>query len=845
MRVVTICVLLCLSAATACSNIGEPKVTLDAGVDAGQKLRTVELVRDRLGVMHVYGSDDQAALYGQGYALATDRLFQIELTRRQALGQQAEVLGEKAFDSDVASRALNFAKLGVLDLTLARANDSESVDLAQAWVEGVNARIAEVESGQVPKPYGLSPKELDLLPEPWTLEHVFAVGKMLTFGMSSSLEYEILASALRKLGADFYNQVPISQPTYDVFPMVDYKAGQKANPRTQPKTRAPSRLPQGMTYKHRFFFGRPQSNNWAVAGSLTDTATPFVCGDPHQPLDSPPRFWPVHLNSKDAGGSLDVVGFAFAGTPGVQLGHTAGVAWTATTNHADVMDLFEVQVVDATSIEIGEASFPIRQRKEAISVRAEDGKVAKRTVTFRDVPNQGILLPEEMLPVPTLFLVDNPKSDAILLKWTGFSASSEFAAYANMAKANNVDEWERAVDELDVGAVNLVAADKEHIVYHVHADVPDRGSPSALPMPWRVLPVEHAPALWGNGLLGADRLPHLKDPQGGLLSTANNDPWGFTADGDTSNDAFYYGNFYARGFRAHRINKRLSELVASGHKLTREHMHELQRDVFSSMAETMIPKLIEALAATEGTPELVELQGDADLINAVNALSAWDKRFTRDSGAAVMFLALEWYAVRDAFADKLGAQLFDPIASADPPYLLGMLRNTLELRYVGAEGLMLGGRDAFLLRSLRAATGWIRQRFGSLDVSTFKLSDVHAAQFDNRYGKRFDGGLTAVHGSADTVNVSAAAFFENGVPRSMFVSGDGALYRMVVGFGADGVPEATINFARGTSEDPDSSHFADQQESWADVTYQKLPFRKQDVEAAAESRRMLTIPNYR
>jgi len=271
-------------------------------------------------------------------------------------------------------------------------------------------------------------------------------------------------------------------------------------------------------------------------------------------------------------------------------------------------------------------------------------------------------------------------------------------------------------------------------------------------------------------------------------------------------------------------------------------MQELQADTVSSMAETLVPRLVEALAAADTEAALSTFKGDPDLTAAVGALSAWDRRFVRESGEAVLFLAVEWFATRNAFADKLGSDLFDPIAEADPPYLLGMLRNTVELRYEGAEALMKGGRDAFLLAALRDATTWVKQRFGSLDTTELKLADVHVAEFDNRYGKKFDAGFTPVNGSADTVNVSAAPFFEDGVPRSMFVAEDGSLYRMVVGFASDGVPEATLNFARGASEDPSSKHFDDRQEGWANLTYDALPFRKGAVQAAEESRTMLMVP---
>lgn len=827
---------------TACSDEISGVRTPQANEEAGVGARSVELVRDDHGIMHVYGSDDEAVFHGQGYAVATDRLFQIELMRRQAFGTQAELLGEKSLEGDIASRALNFAALGKADLERLRTDHPELVPLAQAWADGINARLKEIESGQISRPYGFGSEELDFVPEPWLIEHVFAVGKLLTFGMSSSFESEILASALRKLGPQFYAAVPLAQPTYDAFTMRDYAGFKRATVRGQPAAKRTQKLPKGVRYKHRFLFGRPQSNNWAVSGALTDTGRPLLAGDPHQPLDSPTRFWPVHLNSKDAGGSYDVIGFAFAGVPGVQLGHNDRVGWTATTNFADVMDLFEVTVDDQGTLKLADESHAVVERKEVFSVRGEDGKLSKQTVTLRDVPGQGVLLPDEMLPVPVPLLVDDTQSNAILMKWTGFSPSSEFAAYAQMGKARDLDEWQKGVDSIEVGAVNLVAADAAHILYHVHANVPDRGDPSKLPMPWRVIPGQFAPALWGNGFLGAEHLPGVRDPEVGFVGTANNDPWGFTADGDTSNDAFYYGNFYARGFRAQRIRTLLTDHADSGKKVTRADMEEMQRDVYSGMADTLVPRLVSALEAQQASVD-APFKADAEVAAAVAALEVWDRRFTRDSGAAVLFLATEWFGVKNAFADKLGAQLFDPIASADPPYLLGMLRNTVELRYESAESMMPGGRDLFLLGALRAAIDWAKQRFGSADVSRFKLADVHVAEFDNKYGGKFDGGLVPVNGSADTVNVSAAPFFEGGVPRSMFVAEDGSLYRMVVGFGEDGVPEATLNFARGTSEDPTSPHFDDRQGDWTEVEYQPLAFRKADVLAHEESRTVLTLPS--
>ncbi len=69
----------------------------------------LEILRDSLGIPHVYGATDADAMYGSGYTQAVDRLFEMDLARRQALGRQAEVLGERGVDDDQLVRTLDLA----------------------------------------------------------------------------------------------------------------------------------------------------------------------------------------------------------------------------------------------------------------------------------------------------------------------------------------------------------------------------------------------------------------------------------------------------------------------------------------------------------------------------------------------------------------------------------------------------------------------------------------------------------------------------------------------------------------------------------------------------------------
>jgi penicillin G amidase len=581
------------------------------------------------------------------------------------------------------------------------------------------------------------------------------------------------------------------------------------------------------------------SNNWAVSGAHTDTGRPLVAGDPHQGLSSPTRLWPVHM----VGSSLDVIGFAFVGTPTVQLGHNARVGWTATINIADVMDLWGVSLdEDGANVLLADGAHPVVERKETVRIREEDGTFRERKITLRDVPGYGVLLPKEVIPVSLVLLTD---AEALLFQWTGFRPSREMSAYLAMDRAENLDQWEKAADLLDVGAVNLVAADANGISYRVHAAVPDRGDPASHPMPWRILDGMDPESLWTRGDLPDDKLPHDRDPARGFVFTANQDPFGFTKDGNVENDPFYYGAFYANGARAYRIREVLGDLVARGN-VTRGDMEALQADVHSPFADSVAPLVAQAIEDLDQDPTLSGFAGNADIRSIATQLGAWDRRFDKEAGEPLLFLGVVWYASRQMLRDALTPLLFDAVASASPQYMLGIAVNVLTDRFEGSETFYPKGKSYVLLSAMEKTAAWLRTKFGTVDAKKLALKTMQAASFGSDYGGEQEGGRFPVSGGPDTVDVAGTAFFgDDGEPRSEFTTGEMALYRMVIGFDAEGRADATFDFAMGTSEDPASPHFRDLQDRWVNVRHETLPFRQETVRARSTASYVLSAGSSR
>src|ERR687883_490332 len=123
----------------------------------------VEIVRDRWGINHLYAKSEHDLFFAQGYAAAHDRLFQLELWRRQATGTVAELLGPRELRRDIGTRLFKFR--GSLDRELAHYHPRGRA-IVQAYVDGVNAFVAQAERDST-----LVPLELRMLgarPGRWT-----------------------------------------------------------------------------------------------------------------------------------------------------------------------------------------------------------------------------------------------------------------------------------------------------------------------------------------------------------------------------------------------------------------------------------------------------------------------------------------------------------------------------------------------------------------------------------------------------------------------------------------------------------------------------------------------------
>ena len=342
-------VFLGLILATAGSSVRAQETTLRvAGLN-----ESVEIIRDRWGIAHIYAQNEHDLFFAQGYSAATDRLFQFEIWRRQATGTVAEILGPRELNRDIGTRLQMFRGDMTRELNHYHPRGEAIIN---AFVEGVNAYVDRAAAN--PDELPLEFKLLGITPARWTPEVVVSRHQGLLSNVARELNYgravaAIGAEAVRDL--EWFRQV---DPILELDPAIDgallsadilelytaYRRPVQFQPEdivvAEARNDAASfqRLARAMPSEFDLTSTRDAigSNNWTVHGSRTLSGYPIMVNDPHRSQQAPSLRYYVHLNAP----GWNVIGGGEPEIPGVSIGHNDHGAWGLTVFGQDNEDLY-------------------------------------------------------------------------------------------------------------------------------------------------------------------------------------------------------------------------------------------------------------------------------------------------------------------------------------------------------------------------------------------------------------------------------------------------------------------------------------------------------------------------
>lgn len=671
---------------------------------------TIRIIRDKFGVPHIFAPSLYGVFYGSGYAQAQDRLAQMELYRRTAKGELAEIMGESALEQDKQRRILGYTEAERWEQFAALSAEEQLV--LKAFADGVNAIIAQVNAGKRPMPQRLKDLGVTKL-RPWKPTDTIAITHMMAerFGSSGGEELRMLQLRLYlqlKFGAqamsvlnDLAWQNDPTSPTTVVDGMRDEgrrtgktdgmrNAGRRTEKlKTQnfvPHPSSPVPLLNAIRIVEEWdsvewcrrlgLFTRFGSYAMVVAPQKSATGKPLLVGGPQMATGTPSIAYEIALYCP----KFQVRGMTFAGVPIVLIGMNQHLAWTTTSGAGDNVDIFAEHLSKENKYRYmyrGEW-LPMERRIEIIFVKGKDEPVQVEVCrTLHGV----VLSWDEKAGV----------AYARTKAYQGRELGAMRAIYA-FHKATKVSEFAEACKHIATSHNFFVATKDGDIGFWFCGRYPIRaeGIDPRFPAPgtgefdWK-------------GFIPFEKLPQQINPPQGFFANWNNKPAVWWDNGDLP-----------RWGVIHHV-KRIADLLRSKPKLTLEDLRRFVVDIegYDVRADFFKPMLLRAIQRV--APEDVELKMVADL------LKRWDNQRAEGSVAATIFdawfEALQETVVVDDLGDFGDKNLF---RMAIQPSLLWYVLADNPPRRLSRDYLNGENKDEVMIKALRTALERLRKERGEI-----------------------------------------------------------------------------------------------------------------------------------
>lgn len=547
-------------------------VTVPVGAD-------VSIRRDRHGIPHITADNDSDLFFGFGWAIAEDRLFQLDWLRRKAVGKLSEIIGPDGLVSDRLVRTIGLGHIATAEWEQLT---SPVRELLEAFTAGINAWM-EQNADRLPIEFSL----LDYQPGRWRGVDCLAIESEFRWYLTGRFPVICMPEiAQRTLG---------DTPLFQEFLRAECDEESILHAGDFTPATGMQLEPSGEVVNDPD--GHVGSNNWVLSGAHTESQLPIVASDPHIAFGAVSCWYEVHLS----GGSFNVAGTSYAGIPAVMIGRNEQIAWGLTNNICSQRDLYQ----EKTDPEHPECFLfdnnwePWRERTETILVRHADPQ-PHTTRLSRNGP-----LVDAFLPAPA------NQYGPVSLHWLGMSHGGWLTGMLGMNRATDVTTFREALRPWHVPTFSMVCADIQgHIGFHTSGRIPQRKTiKRGFRRGWD-------PADQWLGLLPFDAMPSVTDPDRGWIASANNRL--------APNDFPYpLAGTWTSGWRGQRIR----EMIESKPTLLVTDMGSMQLDTLDLHAAAAVPHLL----------PIIETSTHPHIQQAVTLLREWDFRAEADSAATAIF----------------------------------------------------------------------------------------------------------------------------------------------------------------------------------------------------------------
>ncbi|NMZ50740.1 penicillin acylase family protein [Pseudomonas poae] len=725
---------------------------------------------DERGVPHIRAGNEADLYRALGYVQAQDRLFQMEMMRRLARGELAEVLGPKLLETDKLFRSLRIRERAA-DYVAHMDHESATWKALQAYLDGIN----QYQAGHP------SPLEFDVLgiaKRPFTAEDSVSVAGYMAYSFAAAFRTEPLLTYIHdQLGSDYLKVFDLDwQPRGALNLATRDWQHLGALARLSDQALADNGLPQ--------FEG---SNAWAISGSRTQSGKPLLAGDPHIRFSVPSVWYEAQLSAP----GFELYGYHNALSPTAFLGHNLDFGWSLTMFQNDDLDLiaektnpdnpnqvwYHGQWVDMTSSE------------QQIAVKGQEPV----TLTLRRSPHG---------PVINNVLGDNTGTTPIAMWWAFLDTDNRsLEGFYELNRADTLDKARAASSKVSAPGLNIVWANAKG----------DIGWWAAAQLPIRPPGVKAGLILDGSTHEG-DKLgfypfsanPQEENPARGYVVSANAQP--------VSPTGMEIPGYYNLPDRGQQLNMQLSD---NSVKWNVTNSQALQLGTTTAFGPRLLAPLL---------PVLREVVKDPAQLRLVEQLAVWKGDYPLDSTSATLFNQLLFNLAEAAFQPKLGDALFKTLLSTR------VIDAALPRLAASADSPWWDGKRADTVkRAWDNSLSHLKATFGE-DPTQWQWGKAHTLTHGHPLGSQkpldqiVNVGPFPAPGTHEVPNNQSAPIGPAPWPVTY-----GPSTRRLIDF-ADAAHALTINPV-GQSGVPFDAHYSDQAQTYIEGGYEQAHFSDEEVTA--------------
>ncbi|HEV2350740.1 MAG TPA: penicillin acylase family protein [Terriglobia bacterium] len=622
-------VVLAAAAGLAYRRVQQSLPQLDGAIRVQGLANKVEVRRDARGVPHLRAQSLEDLVFAQGYVTAQDRLWQMDLSRRLAFGELAEIFGEGLLPRDIENRTLGFRQVAQRAV---EEMDPDTKRLIGAYTRGVNAFI-QSHKDSLPIEFSL----LRYQPGPWEPADSFGIALNMAKALNLTWPDELMRERIRsrvspELYADLFpDRSPLDHPVAEPVPA----------PATPPQ-HSRIELPPGQESLDPILVSLLPacgescvglgSNNWVLNGTHTQSGKPLLANDPHLGHTVPSVWYMIHLKAP----GLDVSGVTFAGLPLVVIGHNQRIAWGMTNTGPDVQDLYQesFNLRDPNTYLHDGEWVNAEIRKETIKVHQSDDYV----LTVRTTRHGPV--------------ISHDGNRDLALRWTALEPHALRFPFLKIDRAQNWSEFVDALHDFTGPMQNFVYADVDgNIGYYAAAWVPVRAQGDG-----SVPSIGSTDDYDWTGYIPFESLPHSYNPHSGIIATAN-------ARVVPDDYPYFITHKWDPGYRIARIY----QLLEAKNKFTVGEMLRVQTDIHSLLDEWLAKQL---LSAAQARPP-----SNPDAQYALTQLKSWDDEARADSAATLVCEVTRKALLERILRPKLGDDFSGYAWSMSSIFLQNVLSN--------------------------------------------------------------------------------------------------------------------------------------------------------------------------